>query len=67
MTGSYSRGAAGYWVERGVIQYPVQEITIAGSLQDMFARIVAVGADSFVRGAMESGSVLIEQMTIAGR
>ncbi|TDV25873.1 microcin-processing peptidase 1 [Paraburkholderia caballeronis] len=67
VTGSYSRGAAGYWVERGVIQYPVQEITIAGSLQDMFARIVAVGADSFVRGAMESGSVLIEQMTVAGQ
>ncbi|MDL2283726.1 metalloprotease PmbA [Oxalobacter sp. OttesenSCG-928-P03] len=66
VTGDYSRGASGFWVENGVIQYPVQEITIAGNLKDMFARIVAVGADVLNRGGRESGSILIENMTIAG-
>lgn len=66
VTGDYSRGASGFWVENGVIQYPVQEITIAGNLKDMFGRIVAVGADALIRGAKKSGSILIEQMTLAG-
>ncbi len=66
VTGDYSRGASGYWVENGVIQYPVQEITIAGNLKDMFAHIVAVGADALVRGGKQTGSILIEEMTVAG-
>jgi PmbA protein len=66
VTGDYSRGASGYWVENGVIQYPVEEITIAGSMVEMFKQIVAIGADSLVRGTKETGSILIEQMTIAG-
>ncbi|MCZ7563648.1 MAG: metalloprotease PmbA [Burkholderiales bacterium] len=66
VTGDYSRGACGYWVENGEIQYPVEEITIAGNLRDMFKRIVAVGSDVLVRGARQSGSILIERMTIAG-
>jgi len=66
VTGDYSRGASGFWVENGVIQYPVQEITIAGNLKDMYARIVAVGADVLNRGGRESGSILIESMTVAG-
>jgi PmbA protein len=67
VTGDYSRGAAGFWVENGVIQYPVEEITVASTLQEMFRHIVAIGADSIVRGTKETGSVLIEQMTIAGQ
>jgi len=66
VTGDYSRGASGYWVERGVIQYPVEEITIAGNMRDMFQQIVAVGADTLTRGTKQTGSILIEQMTIAG-
>ncbi len=66
VTGDYSRGASGYWVERGVIQYPVEEITIAGNMKDMLLQIVAVGADKLVRGTKETGSVLIENMTVAG-
>lgn len=66
VTGDYSRGASGFWVEQGVIQYPVQEITIAGNLKEMFAQMVAVGADRISRGGRESGSVLIENMTVAG-
>jgi PmbA protein len=66
VTGDYSRGASGYWVENGVIRCPVEEITIAGNLIDMFRRIVAVGADTLVRGSKQTGSILIEQMTIAG-
>jgi len=66
VTGDYSRGAAGFWVEHGEIQYPVEEITIAGNLKDMFKQIVAVGSDVVVRGSRQSGSVLIENMTIAG-
>jgi PmbA protein len=67
VTGDYSRGASGYWVERGVIQYPVEEITIAGNLKDMFGDLAAVGTDEVQRGAVRSGSVLIGQMAIAGR
>ncbi|MFM0501765.1 metalloprotease PmbA [Paraburkholderia caffeinilytica] len=66
VTGDYSRGASGFWVENGVIQYPVEEITVASTLQQMFQGIVAIGADTLVRGTREIGSVLIEQMTIAG-
>ncbi|MFZ6691612.1 metalloprotease PmbA [Undibacterium sp. SXout20W] len=66
VTGDYSRGASGYWVENGVIQYPVEEITIAGNMRDMFQQIVAIGADRLVRGTKETGSILIESMTVAG-
>jgi PmbA protein len=66
VTGDYSRGAAGYWVEGGVIQYPVAEITIAGNLRDMLANIVAVGDDIDTRGGIRVGSILLNEMTIAG-
>ena len=66
VTGDYSRGAAGYWVENGVIAYPVEEITIAGRLQEMFKQIVAIGSDVVLRSGRSSGSVLLERMTIAG-
>jgi PmbA protein len=66
VTGDYSRGAAGFWVENGEIAYPVHEITIAGNLREMFRQIVAVGNDVDTRGGIRTGSVLIEQMTIAG-
>jgi len=66
VTGDYSRGAAGYWVDGGEIQFPVEEITIAGNLRDMFKGIVAVGSDVLVRSGRESGSILIDNMTIAG-
>lgn len=66
VTGDYSRGAFGYWVENGVIIHPVEEITVAGNLKDMLANIVAVGDDAFWRGGKYMGSVLIESMTIAG-
>ena len=66
ITGDYSRGAAGYWVEGGEIQYPVDEITVAGNLKDMFMNIVEVGNDVDLRGNTRTGSVLIEEMTIAG-
>ena len=66
VTGDYSRGAAGYWVEGGEIQHPVDEITVAGNLKDMFMNIVEVGNDVDLRGNTRTGSVLIEDMTIAG-
>ena len=66
VTGDYSRGAAGFWVENGRIAYPVHEITIAGNLREMFKRIVAVGADAYTMGTKTIGSVLIERMKIAG-
>ncbi|CAK7022978.1 metalloprotease PmbA [Saezia sanguinis] len=66
VTGDYSRGAAGYWVENGKIAYPVQEITIAGNLKEMFQSIVAIGADAYTYGSKTAGSVLIERMKIAG-
>ncbi len=66
VTGDYSRGASGYWVEGGRIRYPVEEITIAGNLREMYRSIVAVGADEVQRGAYRTGSVLLEQMAIAG-
>lgn len=66
VTGDYSRGASGFWVENGEIQYPVEEITIAGNLKEMFAGLVAVGNDYDFPGATRTGSWLIERMTIAG-
>jgi len=66
VTGDYSRGAAGFWVEHGEITYPVQEITIAGNLKDVFRAIVAVGSDVNRRVSRQCGSILIERMTIAG-
>ncbi len=66
VTGDYSRGAGGYWVENGEIQFPVQEVTIAGNLRDMFKNIVAIGNDVDRRGNVNTGSVLIEQMKVAG-
>jgi len=66
VTGDYSRGAAGFWVENGVIAYPVEEITIAGNLKDMFMGMVAIGTDVETRGSRRVGSILIDQMTVAG-
>jgi PmbA protein len=66
VTGDYSRGASGYWVENGVIQYPVEEITIAGNMKDMFQSIVGIGSDVLTRGNKSTGSILIEKMVIAG-
>jgi PmbA protein len=66
VTGDYSRGAAGYWVEGGEIRFPVEEITIAGNLKEMFKGIAAIGSDVVVRGGRSSGSILVENMTIAG-
>ena len=66
MTGDYSRGAAGFWVENGEIQYPVSEITVAGNLRDMFRNIVAIGNDRDCRGGIRTGSVLVDGLTLAG-
>jgi PmbA protein len=66
VTGDYSRGAAGFWVEQGAIAYPVEEITIAANLRDMFANVVAIGADVDTRSQIRTGSILIEAMTVAG-
>ena len=66
VTGDYSRGASGYWVEKGRIKHPVEEITIAGNLADMFKQIVAVGADRYTMGSKTTGSILIEKMKLAG-
>ncbi|MGC2164543.1 MAG: metalloprotease PmbA [Gallionella sp.] len=67
VTGDYSRGAAGFWVEHGEIQYPVNEITIAGNLKDMFRNIASVGNDVLIQGSRQCGSLLVEGMTVAGR
>ncbi|HWW21949.1 MAG TPA: metalloprotease PmbA [Steroidobacteraceae bacterium] len=66
VTGDYSRGASGFWVENGAIAYPVHEITIAGNLREMLRSIVAVGTDVDAQGAIRTGSILLEAMTIAG-
>jgi PmbA protein len=66
VTGDYSRGATGFWVEGGEIRFPVNEVTIAGNLRDMFRGILAVGNDLDVRGAIRTGSILVGEMTIAG-
>lgn len=65
VTGDYSRGAAGFWVENGVIAHPVEEITIAGNMKDMLKQIVAIGDDAIKQSAKQVGSILIEQMTVA--
>ncbi len=66
VTGDYSRGAAGFWVENGLIAYPVEEITIAGNMKNMLNQIVALGNDVLVQGSKQVGSILIEHMTVAG-
>ncbi len=66
VTGDYSRGAAGYWVEGGEIRFPVEEITIAGNLRDMYKGIRAIGSDVLTRSGRTTGSILIDRMTIAG-
>jgi PmbA protein len=66
VTGDYSRGASGFWVENGAVAYPVHEITIAGNLKNMYRDIAALGSDIDVRGGVRVGSVLISEMTIAG-
>jgi PmbA protein len=66
VTGDYSRGASGFWVENGRIAFPVQEITIAGNMKDMFKGILAIGADEYVYGAKAVGSILINRMKVAG-
>jgi len=67
VTGDYSRGAAGFWVEHGEIQYPVEEFTIAGNLKDMYKHIVEVGNDVLISGSRQCGSILIENMMVAGQ
>ena len=67
VTGDYSRGAFGYWVENGEISHAVQEFTIAGNLADMLRQIAAVGADTITRGSKTTGSILIERMSVAGQ
>jgi PmbA protein len=66
VTGDYSRGASGFWVQDGKIAYPVHEVTIAGNLRTMYAQILAIGADVDRRGGLHTGSVLVEELTIAG-
>jgi PmbA protein len=66
VTGDYSRGAAGFWVEKGQIAYPVQEITVAGQLRDIYRNIRAVADDGERPRAVEVGSMLVDGMTIAG-
>jgi PmbA protein len=66
VTGDYSRGAAGFWVENGVIVHAVEEITIAGNLKDMLNQILAIGNDVLIQGSKQVGSILIENMTVAG-
>jgi PmbA protein len=66
VTGDYSRGASGFWVENGTSMYPVHEITIAGNLKDMYRNIAAIGSDVDLRGSVRVGSILISEMTIAG-
>jgi PmbA protein len=66
VTGDYSRGVGGFWVENGEIQYPVHEITVAGKLQEMYKNIVEIGNDVDIRGNIRTGSILIEEMMVAG-
>ncbi|OGT22201.1 MAG: metalloprotease PmbA [Gammaproteobacteria bacterium RIFCSPHIGHO2_02_FULL_42_13] len=66
ITGDYSRGAFGFWVENGEIQYPVSEVTIAGNLRDMFSHVACVGNDIDRRGNIQTGSILLESMMVAG-
>ncbi len=66
VTGDYSRGASGFWIENGEIQYPVNEITVAGNLKDIFQSISAIGSDLHPRGNTQTGSILLDKMTVAG-
>ena len=66
VTGDYSRGAAGFWVENGELTHAVEEVTIASNLRDMFMGIAEIGTDIDYRGAIHAGSILVENMTIAG-
>ena len=66
VTGDYSRGATGFWVEGGEIRFPVHEVTIAGNLKQMYQGVRAIGSDVDERGAIRTGSVLLEEITIAG-
>jgi len=66
VTGDYSRGVTGFWVENGELAYPVEELTIAGNLRDMYAGLVEIGADTDRRGNVHTGSWLLEKLTIAG-
>jgi PmbA protein len=66
VTGDYSRGAAGFWVDNGRIVHPVEEVTVAGNLRDMLRSIVAVGADAYTSGTRTTGSLLVERMKVAG-
>src|SRR4029077_3774003 len=66
VSGHYSRGASGFWVEGGEIAYPVEELTIAGNLKDIFLDIIAIGRDVDRRGSRHTGSVLVGRMTVAG-
>jgi PmbA protein len=66
VTGDYSRGASGYWVENGALVHPVHEVTIAGNLKQMYRDVVALGTDVDPRGAIRTGSVLLSELTLAG-
>jgi PmbA protein len=66
VTGDYSRGASGFWVENGQVQYPVTEITIAGNLKEIYQRILGIGTDVDRRGGVLTGSILVEAMTVSG-
>jgi PmbA protein len=66
VTGDYSRGVVGQWVENGDIQFPVHEVTIAGNLRELYGRIAAIGTDQDLRGGIRCGSLLVEEMTVAG-
>ncbi len=66
VTGDYSRGAAGFWVENGEVAYPVHEVTLGGNLRDIYKGIVAIGTDTDTRGSVRTGSLLVERMTLAG-
>jgi PmbA protein len=66
LTGDYSRGASGFWIENGEIAYAVEEITIASNLRDMFSNIVAIGSDVDTRSHILTGSILLDRLTVAG-
>jgi PmbA protein len=66
VTGDYSRGATGFWIENGEVAYPVHELTIAGNLRDMYRNMIAIGTDVDVRGGIRVGSILLDELTIAG-
>ena len=67
VTGDYSRGAAGFWVEDGEIQFPVEEVTIAGNLKEMFQSIAAIGRDVDIKRNIRCGTILVEGLTVAGQ